>query len=82
MHFHFLIEDQSGKIMLEHLVPKIIDSEVNTYEIKAYEGIGRLPKSMPNAKSLKHKALLNDLPRVTCSHFLYQSHLESCMITT
>jgi hypothetical protein len=63
MHFHFLIEDKSGKIMLEHLVPKILVSEVHTYEIKFYEGIGRLPKSMPNAKSLKHKALLNDLPR-------------------
>lgn len=64
MHFHFLIEDKSGKKMLEHLVPKIIDADQNTFEVNSYEGIGHLPKKMTNPKTLKQQSLLNDLQRI------------------
>jgi hypothetical protein len=60
MHYEFLIEDKSGKIMLELLLPKIITNE-HSFKVKAYEGIGRLPKGGLVAKELKHQALLNDL---------------------
>lgn len=63
MHYEFLIEDKSGKIMLELLLPKIITNE-HSFKVKAYEGIGRLPKGGLVAKELKHQALLNDLPRI------------------
>ena len=63
MHFHFIIEDKSGGIMLQNIVPRIIDENNHTFEIKSYKGIGRLPKRVHNAESLRHAALLNDLPR-------------------
>ncbi|PIR39237.1 MAG: hypothetical protein COV35_01605 [Alphaproteobacteria bacterium CG11_big_fil_rev_8_21_14_0_20_39_49] len=64
MHYDFLIEDKSGKIMLNHLLPKIIETSKHTFSIKAYNGIGRLPKRLPTAEAIQHQALLNDLPRV------------------
>ncbi len=63
MHFDFLIEDKSGKIMLEHLIPKIIDIQEHSFKVKPYEGIGRLPKNLATPKEIRHQALLNDLPR-------------------
>ena len=39
MNFEFLIEDISGKVMLEELVPKIIDTTKNSYRIISYKGI-------------------------------------------
>ena len=52
MHFEILAEDASGKIMLEHLIPKIIDTDLHTYSIKPYKGCG----SCINCTSLKNLA--------------------------
>lgn len=83
MHFHFLIEDKSGKIMLEHLVPKIIEDS-HTYDVKAYEGIGRLPKKLQSADAVHHQALLNDLPRILKAygrtHAQYPQSYQACVI--
>jgi len=43
MHFEILVEDQSGKKALDILVPKIIGDR-HTFKIRAYKGIGRIPK--------------------------------------
>lgn len=63
MHFEVLVEDQSGKKMLEVLMPKIIDSS-HTYKIIAYKGIGHLPKKMRDTKKAHQRILLENLPKL------------------
>ena len=63
MHFEFLVEDRSGRAMLERLVPKII-SEKNTFTIHAYKGIGRIPKNLNPKSDPDKRILLDQLPRL------------------
>jgi hypothetical protein len=63
MHFEILIEDKSGKEALNILVPKIIGN-VHTFRIKAYNGIGRIPQGLSSKQDARHRALLNQLPRL------------------
>lgn len=46
MHFEVLVEDASGKLILKHLLEKILGPEgaPHTVKIHAYKGIGRLPR--------------------------------------
>lgn len=62
MHVRFLVEDPSGKIMLTHLVPKIIDTTVHTVEILAWHGIGRLPTNLLADADPQKRTLLDKLP--------------------
>ncbi|MGL4338812.1 MAG: DUF4276 family protein [Rhodoglobus sp.] len=63
MHIEFLVEDLSGKVALEQLVPKIIESD-HTVKISPYRGIGRVPKNMsPNTEASK-RILLDQLPKL------------------
>ncbi len=48
MHFEILIEDQSGKAMLDILLPKII-GKPHTFDVKSYKGVGSIPKKMTSA---------------------------------
>ena len=43
MHFEVLVEDASGKKTLDILIPRII-GEQHSFEVRAYKGIGRIPK--------------------------------------
>lgn len=63
MHLDFLIEDVSGKIMLEILLPKVLPAGVS-YTIYSYKGVGRIPGKMHSAKAIKGKQLLDNLPRL------------------
>lgn len=65
MHFEILVEDQSGKKMLECLVPKIIgNTGEHTYAIHPYKGIGHIPKSMKDTKQASNRILLENLPKL------------------
>jgi len=64
MHFEILVEDVSGKKFLEIIVPKIIDSTVNTYRIFSYKGIGRIPKNLHKTHDPAKRILLEQLPRL------------------
>lgn len=64
MNFEFLIEDISGKVMLEELVPKIIDTTKNSYRIISYKGIGSIPKGLKTSQDASKRALLNQLPKL------------------
>jgi hypothetical protein len=61
MHFEILVEDKSGKAMLEILVPKIIGSH-NTFKITAFKGIGRIPQDLRGTPDPRKRYLLNHLP--------------------
>lgn len=67
MHFEVLVEDISGKSALEILIPKIIGTE-HTFRIKAYKGIGRIPKGLQPTSDPQRRILLDQLPRLICAH--------------
>jgi hypothetical protein len=62
MHFEILVEDQSGKKMLDILVKKLIDTRCHTYKINAYKGIGHIPKDINAAGNARNQTLLKKLP--------------------
>lgn len=63
MHFEILVEDQSGKIGLDILVPKIIGDD-HTFIVHPYKGIGRIPKDLGNKADASKRILLDQLPRL------------------
>ena len=63
MHFEILVEDQSGKKALDILVPKIIDSN-HTFIVRAYKGIGHLPKNLKGKSDPSKRILLDRLPKL------------------
>ena len=63
MHFAILVEDQSGKAMLDILIPKIAN-EGDTFEVHPYKGIGHLPKGLNPKTDPEKRILLDQLPRL------------------
>lgn len=63
MHFELLVEDQSGKKLLDTLVPEIV-GEGHTFRIHAYKGIGRIPRDMRDTADAKNRILLENLPKL------------------
>lgn len=65
MHLVFLIEDLSGKTMLQHLVPKMLAPDW-TFEIHSYKGLGgKVPQSFRHdPKDAAHRIFLTELPKL------------------
>ncbi len=68
MHFEVLTEDVSGQIMLETLIPKIIDTDVHTYKVRGYKGCGSLPPNLKTSQDPSKRALLNQLPKLLAGY--------------
>lgn len=66
MHIEILVEDSSGKVLLESLVPKIIGAwgSPHTWNIHHYKGIGRIPKGLSPRGDPAKRILLDQLPRI------------------
>lgn len=66
MHIEILVEDSSGKVLLESLVPKIIGAwgSPHTWNIHHYKGIGRIPKGLSPQGDPAKRILLDQLPRI------------------
>ena len=66
MHIEFLVEDSSGSALLEIIVPKIIGAFglPHTWRIKAYKGIGKIPKNLSATSDPRKRILLDQLPRL------------------
>ncbi len=66
MHFEILVEDASGKIMLESILGKILglNESGHTYKIIPYKGIGRIPKNLRGTIDPQKRILLDRLPRL------------------
>jgi len=64
MHFEFLVEDASGKIVAKAVVSKILgkSGEKHSYRIFSFRGIGRLPSDLREKTDPKKHTLLNKLP--------------------
>jgi hypothetical protein len=63
MHFEILVEDQSGKKVLDILIPKIIGDD-HTFIVHPYKGIGRIPKNLVVNGEADKRILLDQLPRL------------------
>jgi hypothetical protein len=68
MHFEIHVEDMSGKRMLEHLLPRLIDTKKHTYKIHPYKGCGHIPKNLTSAHDASTQMLLNQLPKILQGH--------------
>lgn len=66
MHIEILVEDSSGKRLLDLLVPLILGpmGEPHTWRIHPYRGVGRLPKNLSSQADPAKRALLDNLPRL------------------
>lgn len=66
MHFEILIEDRSGELLLESLLPKILGAkgDLHTWRTHAYRGIGRVPPDLRGKTDPWKRVLLNQLPRI------------------
>lgn len=61
MHFEILVEDQSGKRLLDILIPKIIGNQ-HSFKVHAYQGIGRIPRNLTSSTDARNRLLLIQLP--------------------
>ena len=63
MHIEVLTEDSSGKVLLEHLLPKLIgpNGDAHSWRIHDYRGIGRIPPGLKGGDPGK-RILLDRLP--------------------
>lgn len=63
MHFEILVEDRSGKKALDVLIPKIIGAQ-DTFKVRGYKGIGRIPKDLRPRTQANKRILLDQLPKL------------------
>lgn len=67
MHFEILVEDQSGKRMLDILIPKIVD-DGHSFIVHSYKGVGRIPRDMRDTQNASKRILLENLPKLLKGH--------------
>lgn len=67
MHFEVLVEDQSGKHALDILIPKIIGSH-HSFKVRAFKGIGHIPRNLTSGVSVQNRLLLNNLPSMLSAY--------------
>ncbi len=70
MHLEVLVEDASGKIALESLLPKVLGAlgAAHTWRIHSYKGIGRIPRNLQVRADPAKRMLLNQLPRLLAGY--------------
>lgn len=66
MHIEILVEDASGKKLLEALLPKLLGQQGNPHgwRIHSYKGIGRVPKDLKPGADAGKRILLEQLPKI------------------
>jgi len=66
MHIEILVEDASGKKLLEAVLPKLLGAygEPHTWNMHAYKGVGRIPSNLKGRADPAKRILLDQLPRL------------------
>ena len=67
MHIEFLVEDSSGRALLDALIPKLIGpyDEPHRWRTHSYKGVGRLPRrTLARDADPNKRLLLDQLPRI------------------
>ncbi|MDR0948592.1 MAG: DUF4276 family protein [Lachnospiraceae bacterium] len=63
IYLELLVEDESGKILIDEIMKKYkVNRENMQYRIHGFKGIGRIPLKNSKISSVKSHRLLNDLP--------------------
>jgi hypothetical protein len=63
MHFEILVEDSSGKELLDKIASKILHLE-DTFTVISYKGIGRIPTGMKDPKDASKRILLDNIVKL------------------
>ena len=82
MHFEFLVEDVSGKMVLDAVLPKILvpcRSE-HTFRVISYKGIGQIPKRMTGRVDARKRILLDRLPKLLAGYGKSHQLLEAAVV--
>lgn len=87
MHIQICIEDASGKILIENLLPKLVRSEV-TYSVHGYRGIGSIPKNLKSTDDAQKRIILENVPKlirgcantpyITALIFIFDTDARDC----
>ena len=66
MHSEILVEDSSGAMLLEVLLPQLLglQGELNTWRVHAYKGIGKIPQGIGKKADPAKRILLDQLPKL------------------
>ena len=66
MHIEFLVEDSSGTMLLELLIPQIIGPLHNphTWRVHPYKGLGNTPQNLKPKTDARKRILLDQLPKL------------------
>lgn len=64
MHLEILVEDASGKALIDCLMPEILDPAAHSWRVISYKGIGRIPKGLKPVSDPAKRVLLDQLPRL------------------
>ena len=63
MHLEILVEDASGKTLLDILIPRIIGDQ-HTFRVIGYRGIGRIPRNLSSTGDASKRILFDRLPKL------------------
>ncbi|HUE01268.1 MAG TPA: hypothetical protein VMR62_16960 [Bryobacteraceae bacterium] len=82
MHFEILVEDASGELLLESMLPKILGELGNphTWRTHAYRGIGRVPRDLKGKPDPSKRILLDRLPKVLAGYGRSLRGLDSAVV--
>ena len=66
MHFEVLVEDQSGSIVLETVLKKILgeNNHLHSWRMIPYKSLGRIPKDLRGVTDPHRRILLDRLPNL------------------
>lgn len=66
MHIEILVEDASGKILLDTILPKLLGAygEPHTWRMNSYKGVGRIPTNLRGNTDPAKRIMLDQLPRL------------------
>ena len=67
MYLEVLVEDASGRLVLESVLEKILgppQEGIHSYRLHSYKGLGRIPKGLRSSQDPSKRMLLANLPKL------------------
>ena len=82
MHFEVLVEDRSAKIGLRFVLEKILGRNglAHSWSLRAFRGIGRIPKDLHTEPDPGKKELLDHLPKLLRGYGRSQQTEQACVV--
>ena len=82
MHFEFLVEDRSATIGLDVVLEKILgtNGQDHSWKLRAYKGIGKIPKDLHAEPDRARRLLLHHLPRLLRGYGRSQRPGHECVV--